>query len=135
MISQNIAERPLDITSILNSFKSLKYLTVSSFKSIKRDGGKILTRKRNKIIASQQEPAKRWKKYLLLKKESALTFNSRKNLLFSKNSIFAKLTMLKYICPTANWQLFLILTFWNFSKSKIYYRSWIYIKLLRKNII
>ena len=102
MISQNIAERPLDITSILNSFKSLKYLTVLSFKSIKRDGGKILTRKRNKIIASQQEPAKRWKKYLLLKKESALTFNSRKNLLFSKNSIFAKLTMLKYICPTAN---------------------------------
>ena len=135
MISQNIAERPLDMTSILNSFKSLKYLTVLSFKSIKRDGGKILTRKRNKIIASQQEPAKRWKKYLLLKKESALTINSRKNLLFSKNSIFAKLTMLKYICPTANWQLFLILTFWNFSKSKIYYRSWIYIKLLRKNII
>ena len=135
MISQNIAERPLDMTSILNSFKSLKYLTVLSFKSIKRDGGKILTRKRNKIIASQQEPAKRWKKYLLLKKESALTINSRKNLLFSKNSIFAKLTMLKYICPTENWQLFLILTFWNFSKSKIYYRSWIYIKLLRKNII
>ena len=76
MISQNIAERPLDITSFLNSFKSF------TKKSIKKNQGRLLTRKVNKRITSEQESAKRWKKYLHLKKKSALTFNSRKKLLF-----------------------------------------------------
>ena len=66
MISQNIAERPLDITSFLNSFKPFIK------KSIKKNGGRLLTRKGNKRITSEQESAKRWKKYLHLKKKKPI---------------------------------------------------------------
>ena len=75
MISQNIVERRLNIV-----FETV--LNLSLKKSIKKNGGKILTRKRNKIVPLEQDSAKRRKKYLHLKKKSALTFNSRKNLLF-----------------------------------------------------
>ena len=37
---------------------------------MKKNGGEILTRKRNKIIASEKESPKRWKKYLHLKKKA-----------------------------------------------------------------
>ena len=49
MISQNIAERPLNITSILNNFESF-------IKQVdKKNGRKILRRKRIKIITSEQK--------------------------------------------------------------------------------
>ena len=74
MISQNIAERPLNITSILNNYKSF-------IKQVyQKNGQKILKRSRIKIITSEQEQAKSWKKHL--KKKSRLTLNNRKNLLF-----------------------------------------------------
>ena len=45
-ISQNIAERPLNITSILNNFKSL-------IKQVKKDAAINLTRKTIKMSASE----------------------------------------------------------------------------------
>ena len=76
MISQNIAERPLNITSILNNFESF-------IKQIdKKNGRKILTRKRIKIITSEQKKAERRRNCLHLKKKTRLTFNNKKTLLF-----------------------------------------------------
>ena len=46
MVPQNIGERRLNITSILNNFKS---------KYIKKIGRKIITRKTINIIASEQK--------------------------------------------------------------------------------
>ena len=55
-ISQNIAERPLNITSILNNFKSL-------IKQVKKDAAINLTRKTIKMSASEPIQAKGRKNY------------------------------------------------------------------------
>ena len=48
MISKNKGERPLDITSFVNNFKFF-------IKQVyQKNGGKILPRKRNKVIISEQ---------------------------------------------------------------------------------
>ena len=39
---------------------------------MKNNGDKMFTRKRNKIITSEQESAKRWKKYLHFKKKKRI---------------------------------------------------------------
>ena len=46
-----------------------------------------------------------------------MTFNNRKNLIFSNPSFIIK-NLPTHICPMRNWQLFLILTHWSYSKCK-----------------
>ena len=46
-----------------------------------------------------------------------MTFNNRKNLIFSNPSFIIK-NLPTHICPMRNWQLFLILTHWSYSKYK-----------------
>ena len=61
MVSQIIGEVPLNISSNVNNFKSFikKY--------IKKNGRKILERKRIKIITSEQKQEKKSKNYFDLK--------------------------------------------------------------------
>ena len=129
MISQNIAETLINITTMLNRFKSFIK------KVYEKEWRRNINKKKEQNNCFRKGISQKVEKVLTLEKKSALIFNSRKNLLFFLNSIFIKVTMPTYICPTRNWQLFLILTLWNFFKSKIYYRSWIYIKFLRNNFI
>ena len=126
MISQNVAERSLNITSILNNYKSF-------IKQVyQQNGRKILKRSRIKIITSEQETAKRWKKHL--KKKSRLTFENSKNLLFYWNPIFIKVNLQTFIhiYPKRNWQLFLILTHWSYSKWKYILQTQIVYKIPTK---
>ena len=61
MISQNIAERPLNITSILNNFKPF-------IKEVyQKNGRKILKRNRIKRINSEQKKSQKEQKLLTLK--------------------------------------------------------------------
>ena len=68
MISQIIAEVELNISSILNNFKSLLK------KYIKKNGRKILKRKRIKIITSEEKESKKSNNYLDLKKKKTIDF-------------------------------------------------------------
>ena len=61
MVSQNIAERPLNITSILNNFKPF-------IKEVyQKNGRKILKRNRIKRINSEQKKSQKEQKLLTLK--------------------------------------------------------------------
>ena len=61
MISQTIAKVQLNISSILNNFKYLLK------KDVKKNGRKMLKRKRIKIITSEQNKAKKSNDYLDMK--------------------------------------------------------------------
>ena len=75
MISQNIAERPVNITSIIKKFKSfIKQVYHKSWH-------KILKRNCIKIITYEKKQAKRTKKYLHLKKEKKMTLENGENLI------------------------------------------------------
>ena len=104
MISQNIAERLRNTTSILNNFKSFvkklyKTKWVQNFKK------KYYQNNYFRAGISQID-----EKLLQLKKKIRLIFNNRGNLLLFKNQIFVTVNVPTHICPTRNWQQFLILT-------------------------
>ena len=46
-----------------------------------------------------------------------MTFNNGKNFIFSNPSFIIE-NLPTHICPMRNWQLFLILTHWSYSKCK-----------------
>ena len=46
-----------------------------------------------------------------------MTFNNGEKIFFL-NSTFIRVNLPTHICPTRNWQLFLILTHWSYSKCK-----------------
>ena len=73
MISRNKAERPLDITSILNNFKSF-------IKQVYQKGWTQNIEK--KKYQKNYLRAERRKNYLHLKKKSRMTFNNGENLVF-----------------------------------------------------
>ena len=106
MISQSIAESPLNITSVLNSFK---YFIKQVYQ---KNGPKILKRKRFKMITPEEKKAKRRKNKLHLSKKRRLNFKNSENLLFRK------VNLPTHICPARNWQSFLIWTHYSNSKWK-----------------
>ena len=57
-------------------------------------------------------------KFLQLKKNIRLMFNNCGNLLLFKNQIFVTVNVPTHICPTRNWQQFLILTHWSYCNWK-----------------
>ena len=57
-------------------------------------------------------------KFLELKKNIRLMFNNCGNLLLFKNQIFVTVNVPTHICPTRNWQQFLILTHWSYCNWK-----------------
>ena len=75
MIFQNIAERPLNIASVPNNFKSF-------IKQIyQKEWMQNINKKRVKIITSEQKEAKRRKSNLHLKKKNRLNLNDQEKLL------------------------------------------------------
>ena len=76
MISQNKAERPLNITSILNNFKSfIKQVYPNEW-------GQNINRKKEQNNYFLARRSQKVEKVLTLKKNSRLTYNSINNLLF-----------------------------------------------------
>ena len=57
-------------------------------------------------------------KLLKIKEKTRLIFNNSENLLLFKNQIFVTVNVPTHICPTRNWQQFLILTHGSYSKWK-----------------
>ena len=76
MISQNKAERPLNITSILNNFKSF-------IKQVyQNEWGQNINKKKEQNNYFLARRSQKVEKVLTLKKNSRLTYNSINNLLF-----------------------------------------------------
>ena len=76
MISQNKAERPLNITSILNNFKSF-------IKQVyQKEWGQNINKKKEQNNYFLARRSQKVEKVLTLKKNSRLTYNSINNLLF-----------------------------------------------------
>ena len=76
MISQNKAERPLNITSILNNFKSF-------IKQVyQREWGQNVNNKKEQNNYFLARRSQKVEKVLTLKKNSRLTYKSISNLLF-----------------------------------------------------
>ena len=101
MISQNKAERPLNITSILNNFK------IFIKQVYQKEWRQNINKKKERNNYFRAGINQNVEKYLHLKKTSRLTFNSRKNLFFFSNLTFIKVNLLTCISPTSNWKLFL----------------------------
>ena len=75
MISQNIAERPLNRTSIFNNFKSF-------IKQVyQKEWLQNINKKKDQNNYFRAEISQKEEKLLTLQKKSRLTFNSRENLL------------------------------------------------------
>ena len=76
MISQNKAERPLNITSILNNIKSF-------IKQVyQKEWGQNINKKKEQNNYFLARRSQKVEKVLTLKKNSRLTYNSINNLLF-----------------------------------------------------
>ena len=76
MISQNKAERPLNITSILNNFKSF-------IKQVyQNECGQNINKKKEQNNYFLARRSQKVEKVLTLNKNSRLTYNSINNLLF-----------------------------------------------------
>ena len=84
MISQNIEEGPLNITSILNNFKSF----IKQVYQIK--WAQILQRNLIKIIISEKKKVKSSKSYLHLKIKSRMTFNNGESLIYFKYNSYQR---------------------------------------------
>ena len=112
MLSQKIAEKSLNTTSVLNNFKS--FTTLLHQKEWRQN----ISKKKNRnnylsAVLSQME-----EKLMTLKKYTRFAFNNWENLLFFKTPIFIKVNLSTHIYPTRNWELFLLLTQWSCSKCK-----------------
>ena len=97
MISQNIAERPLNITSILNNFKSFikQVYQIKWVQNIKE--------KQDQNNYFRAEISQIDENFLQLKKKIRLIFNNWGNLLLFKNKIFVTVNVPTHICPAGNW--------------------------------
>ena len=97
MISQNIAERPLNITSILNNFKSFikQVYQIKWVQNIKD--------KQDQNNYFRAEISQIDENFLQLKKKIRLIFNNWGNLLLFKNKIFVTVNVPTHICPVGNW--------------------------------
>ena len=97
MISQNKAERPLNITSILNNFKSFikQVYQIKWVQNIKE--------KQDQNNYFRAEISQIDENFLQLKKKIRLIFNNWGNLLLFKNKIFVTVNVPTHICPVGNW--------------------------------
>ena len=104
MVPQNIAESPVNITSILNNFKSF----------IKQVHQKVrtqnITKKKDQNNYLGAEISHKEEQILRLKLKIKLIFNNGENLLDFLKTTFIKVNLLTHICSRRNWQLLLILT-------------------------
>ena len=104
MISQNIAGRLRNITSILNNFKSLikQVYQIRWVQNIKK--------KENQNNYFRAEISEIDENFLQLKKKIKLIFNNWRNLPLLKNQVLVTVNVPTHKCPARNWQQFLILT-------------------------
>ena len=123
-----LAERRLNITIILNNFKSF-------IKKVFPKGCiHKCNKKRLKIITSEQKRATVTKNYLDWKKKSRFTFNNRQKIIVFIKFEFYQIKFANLCCFKRNWQLFLILLLWSYSKWKVYYIPWMYMEPLQNNV-
>ena len=84
MISRNVGERPLNITSIISNFKSF-------IKQVyQKEWTQNINKKKYQNNISEQKIVKRSKSNLHLNRKSILTFHNRDNLLFFLKTDFLK---------------------------------------------
>ena len=76
MISRNVGERPLNITSIISNFKSF-------IKQVyQKEWTQNINKKKHQNNCFRAEISQKEEKLVTLKEKRKLTFNSRENLLF-----------------------------------------------------
>ena len=104
MILQNIRERPLNKTSVPNSFKSFRKHVYQ------KESTQNVCTKKDQNNYFRPELSQKQEEIPTLTEKNRLTFNYRENLRLFQLPIFIKINLPTDICPTRNWQMFLMLT-------------------------